>query len=31
MDEHLVPVSFNSTILDSLENFTLDAEHWLAG
>ena len=31
MDEHLVPVSFNSTILGSLENFTLDAEHWLAG
>jgi hypothetical protein len=26
----MVPVSSNSTILDSLENFTLDAERWLA-
>lgn len=25
MDGHLVPVSSNSTICDSLENFTLDA------
>jgi hypothetical protein len=30
MDGHLVPVTSNSTIRSSLENFTLDAEHWLA-
>jgi hypothetical protein len=30
MDGHLVPASSNSTIRDSLENFTLDAERWLA-
>ena len=30
MDGHLIPVSFNSTIRGSLENFTLDAERWLA-
>ena len=30
MDRHLVPVSSNSTIRGSLENFTLDAERWLA-
>jgi hypothetical protein len=30
MDGHLVPVSSNSTIRDSLENLTLDAERWLA-
>ena len=30
MDGHLVPVSSNSTIRDSLENFTLNAERWLA-
>jgi hypothetical protein len=30
MDGHLVPVSSNSTIRDSLENFTLDAERWFA-
>ena len=30
MDGHLVPASFNSKIRCSLENFTLDAERWLA-
>ena len=30
MDGHLVPASSNSKILCSLENFTLDAERWLA-
>jgi hypothetical protein len=30
MDGHLVPASSNSKIRDSLENFTLDAERWLA-
>lgn len=30
MDGHLVPASSNSKIRCSLENFTLDAEHWLA-
>ena len=30
MDEHLVYASSNSNIRRSLENFTLDAERWLA-
>ena len=30
MDGHLVPASSNSKIRCSLENFTLDAERWLA-
>jgi hypothetical protein len=30
MDGHLVPASSNSKICRSLENFTLDAERWLA-
>ena len=30
MDGHLVPASFNSKVRCSLENFTLDAELWLA-
>ena len=30
MDGHLVPTSSNSKIGGSLENFTLDAERWLA-
>ena len=30
MDGHLVPASSNSKIPCSLENFTLDAERWLA-
>ena len=30
MDGHLVPASSNSTIRHSLENFTLNAERWLA-
>jgi hypothetical protein len=30
MDGHLVPASSNSKICCSLENFTLDAERWLA-
>jgi hypothetical protein len=30
MDGDLVPVGSNSTIHGSLENFTLDAERWLA-
>ena len=30
MDEHLVPAASNSKIRCPLENFRLDAEHWLA-
>jgi hypothetical protein len=30
MDGHLVPAASNSRNPCSLENFTLDAEHWLA-
>ena len=30
MDGHLVPASSNSKICCSLEDFTLDAEGWLA-
>jgi hypothetical protein len=30
MDGHLVPASSNSTTCCSLENFTSDAERWLA-
>jgi hypothetical protein len=30
MDGHLIPASSNSKIRCSLENFTLDAERWLA-